>query len=104
MLAQPEGDDFSGPIEDYQIGAIKHLLKSRVAAVHESEEPMVALAYELYKIVKDFLEKVLTYTWMGPNSKLALLGGVMINCEGENPDLFLPLLFEVRANGPNQCQ
>ena len=34
---------------------------------------------------------------MGPNSKLALIGGIMINCVGEKTDMFLPLQFEIRS-------
>ena len=34
---------------------------------------------------------------MGPNSKLAIVGGIMINCEGEKTDMFLPLQFDVRT-------
>jgi len=33
---------------------------------------------------------------MGPNSKLALIGGIMINCAGHKTDMFLPLKFEIR--------
>jgi len=34
---------------------------------------------------------------MGPNSKLALFGGIMINCDGDGTDRFLPLKFEIRS-------
>jgi hypothetical protein len=37
----------------------------------------------------------------GPNSKLVLLGGIMINCDGEGTDKFLPLKFEVRDKQGN---
>ena len=56
---------------------------------------MVRLVYEMYLIIQNFLENILTYSWMGSNSKLALIGGIMINCEGENSDLFMPLMFEI---------
>jgi hypothetical protein len=35
---------------------------------------------------------------MGPSSKLALIGGIMINCDGEGTDMFLPISFELRTN------
>jgi hypothetical protein len=35
---------------------------------------------------------------MGPDSKLALIGGIMINCDGEGTDMFLPMDFEIRSN------
>ena len=34
---------------------------------------------------------------MGPDSKLAICGGIMVNCEGDKSDVFLPLHFEVRT-------
>lgn len=40
---------------------------------------------------------------MGPNSKLALIGGIMINCVGDKTDRFLPLKFEIRnKNGESK--
>ena len=35
---------------------------------------------------------------MGPDSKLALVGGIMINCDGDGTDMFLPRDFEIRSN------
>ena len=52
------------------------------------------LVFEMYLIVHKFLEALLTKTWMGRNSKLALLGGIMINTESKEHkglDLFLCL-------------
>lgn len=37
----------------------------------------------------------------GPNSKLVLIGGIMINCDGEGTDTFKPLKFEVRDKKGN---
>jgi hypothetical protein len=34
---------------------------------------------------------------MGENSKLAIVGGIMINSDGEGTDMFQPLMFEVRS-------
>lgn len=34
--------------------------------------------------------------WMTEKSQLAILGGIMINCDGNKTDRFLPLKFEVR--------
>ena len=43
---------------------------------------------------------------MGPNSKLALLGGIVINCDGFGAlgrDLFLPLMFTLKSkNGQEE--
>ena len=34
---------------------------------------------------------------MSNSSKLALIGGIIINCEGKGSDRFLPLRFEIRT-------
>lgn len=42
------------------------------------------------------LESIIEDDWMGKDSKLVLLGGIMINVDGAKPvDLFLPLDFQV---------
>ena len=43
---------------------------------------MAGLAYVMFTILKDYVEKIISHGWMGPNSKLALIGGIMINCDG----------------------
>jgi hypothetical protein len=48
------------------------------------------------------LEDIIHLNWQGPNSKLALLGGIMINCDGEKTDKFLPLKFEIRNGNSNR--
>ena len=35
--------------------------------------------------------------WSTKGSKLALLGGIIINCDDEGTDRFLPLKFEIRT-------
>ena len=49
----------------------------------------------MMEIVTDYLEEIMDTAWMGPDSKLMLLGGIMINLD-EGPDLFEPKMFEVR--------
>lgn len=40
---------------------------------------------------------------MGPNSKLAIVGGIQINCDGFSNDHFMPLMFDVRSkNGDKE--
>lgn len=56
------------------------------------------LAKETYIIVENFLEDIIDNHWMSENSKLVLLGGIMLNIDGERPmDMFLPMRFEVRS-------
>ena len=55
------------------------------------------LAMDTYKIVEDEMVSILnsaSTSWMGPNSKLASLGGIMINIDGAD-DVFLPIKFQV---------
>jgi hypothetical protein len=56
------------------------------------------IVYKMYELIKEYLEDIFNYNWMGEDSKLALLGGIMINCDGEGTDMFLPLHFEIRTN------
>ena len=58
---------------------------------------MVALVYRIYDLVYNYLEEIINLDWMGPNSKLAIFGGIMINCEGSKTDMFLPLQFDIRS-------
>ena len=51
----------------------------------------------MYSLIRNFLEEILNDNWMGQNSKLAILGGIMLNFEGICTDMFLPLMFEVRG-------
>ena len=58
---------------------------------------MVALAYKMYELQLKYLEDILHMNWCGENSKLAILGGIMINCDGDGTDMFVPLKFEIRT-------
>ena len=37
--------------------------------------------------------------WRSGNGKLAIIGGIMVNCDGDGTDRFLPLKFEIRTPG-----
>lgn len=78
-----------------------HLLKPHYKDIAASKNPMVNLTYCIYEIIFDFLLKIIDLDNFGPNNKLALCGGIMINCEGENTDMFLPLHFDVRKKDGN---
>jgi hypothetical protein len=56
----------------------------------------------MFELQNKFLEDIIHLNWQGPNSKLALLGGIMINCDGEKTDKFLPLKFEIRTKSENR--
>ena len=50
-----------------------------VISHHENQQ--VALAETMYKLITEFLNELISFDWMGPNSKIALIGGVIINCD-----------------------
>ena len=77
---------------------IKALLRDHIDEISKNKDIQVGIVYKMYEIIKDYLEDILNYKWMGPDSKLALIGGIMINCDGEGTDMFLPLHFEIRTN------
>ena len=61
---------------------IKHLLKPHYKNISKSENEMTELVYKMYDIIKEYLNNIINLDWQGPNSKLALIGGIMINCDG----------------------
>jgi hypothetical protein len=69
-----------------------------ILAHTDSNVQQEKLAREIYTIAIDFLDDIAaTYDgWMGPNSKLVVLGGLMINVDGPQPDVFEPIMFEAR--------
>jgi hypothetical protein len=55
----------------------------------------------MHEIASTFLEDIIEKSWMGPNSKLVILSGLMINVDGDQPDVFEPMVFEARSKtGP----
>jgi len=76
---------------------IKHLILPHIKEIKSSKNEMAALSYKMYDIILQFLNGVVNLNWQGPNSKLAMVGGIMINCEGDKTDRFLPLMFETRT-------
>ena len=54
----------------------------------------------MYEVIEEFLEAIVDMKWAGKSSKLAIVGGIMINCDGHNTDRFVPLKFDlVHKNG-----
>ena len=81
---------------------IKHLLVPKLPMISEAKNEMADLAYHMYTIQLEFIEQILNSNWMDSGSKLALIGGLQINCDGERNDMFLPLIFEVRDKAGNK--
>ena len=81
---------------DNQMDIIKHLLRPHVEEISQAPNEQVALVFKMYDIILQYIEDIIHLNWQTENSKLALIGGIMINCEGNKTDMFLPLKFEVR--------
>lgn len=96
LKADPSVAKASGDHLDYQMDTIKMLLAPCVETISKAENEQMQLAYEMYKIIETFLESILSTGWMGEKSQLALIGGIMINCDNDAADMFLPLKFEIR--------
>jgi len=97
VTADKTSAEFPSGMLDHQMDCIKHSLLPHVQAIQESENAQVALVYKMFKIQEEFLESILSDKWMSDKSTLALVGGIMINCDGEGTDRFLPLKFELRT-------
>ena len=76
---------------------IKHLLVNHVKDIDGQENEMATLAYKMYYVIEKYLNEIIDLKFCGPNSKLALVGGIMINCDGKRTDCFLPLKLEIRT-------
>lgn len=77
---------------------IKALLREHVEEISKAKNIQVGIVYKMYDVIKSYLDDIINFNWMGPDSKLALIGGIMINCDGEGTDMFLPLHFEIKTN------
>jgi len=75
---------------------IKNLLLPHVEEIQKGEEWSVTLIYKMYEVIDKFLGDITHMNFGGPNSKLALIGGIMINCDGDGTDQFLPLKFVIK--------
>lgn len=77
---------------DYQFVYIRESLKPYFAEIEQSEEPMVALAYALYKISEKYVSGMVEAI---PDVKVSIIGGIQINVHRPCGDLFMPLMFKV---------
>ena len=81
---------------DFQQQFIIDELRSRMDAINaitDADGRQAKLAHETYELVKRVLNDIMDSGWMGPDSKLILLGGLMINIDGSDQDYFEPLEF-----------
>jgi hypothetical protein len=83
--------------DDMQIGWIKDQLEPHVDEIKGQENPMVALSYQAYEMVKGKVERIVNLNF--GKGRLVLVGGIQINMPAPFKDHFLPLSFNVRQKG-----
>lgn len=95
VLKDKKEAQFQSGYIDHQMDAIKHLVAERAHKIKGTKNEMATLAYQMFEIVDKFLNEIINMNWASSNGKLALVGGIMINCDGERTDMFLPLKFDL---------
>lgn len=97
-----EGDaDQMGPPSaalDAQQAYVSNMLLPYASEITFAKDPMVVLPYATFKPIDGMMNKIVAAasSKIGPNGKVALLGGLQINTPEGLSDYFLPLRFEVR--------
>jgi hypothetical protein len=81
---------------EFIIDALRPHLE-QVRGAGDADAVMAALAFETYNMVEEMLFETIDRQWMAAESKLVLLGGIMLNIDGDAPDMFIPLRFESHA-------
>mmetsp|Transcript_96654 Transcript_96654/g.177700 ORF Transcript_96654/g.177700 Transcript_96654/m.177700 type:complete len:686 (+) Transcript_96654:133-2190(+) len=82
---------------DMQMGWIKSQIEAHIGLIKTQPDPMAALAYQAYEMVKAKLEKIVNLDF--GSGKLVLIGGIQINMPHQYQEHFLPLSFELRQKG-----
>eukprot|EP00933_Yihiella_yeosuensis_P043455 TRINITY_DN3824_c0_g1_i1.p1 TRINITY_DN3824_c0_g1~~TRINITY_DN3824_c0_g1_i1.p1 ORF type:complete len:369 (-),score=62.48 TRINITY_DN3824_c0_g1_i1:202-1221(-) len=89
---------------DYQQSYITRRVKERMDEINASDCPNATLTHVLFDVQVDFLRKMVRAARKNEKvlHQIAVLGGIQINTPDPEPDLFLPLMFEVHTpTGPN---
>jgi len=82
---------------DMQMAWIKKEIAPHAQRIKQEANPMAALAYQSYEMVKESVQKVVNNDF--GEGYLILIGGIQINLQPPLDDHFLPLMFEVRKKG-----
>jgi len=82
---------------DMQMGWIKSQLEAHVELVQAQPNPMAALAFQAYEMVKAKMGKIVNLDF--GSGKLVLIGGIQINMPHPFQEHFLPLSFEILQKG-----
>ena len=97
-------NDITSGMLDHQMGIVKQLLSPSLSdIIHDDPNRENAnLSFAMYHVIRLYLEQTLNTNWMGPNSKLVILGGIILNRSEIGADVFQPLSFELRDKKGNK--
>jgi hypothetical protein len=79
---------------------LKRALAGRATAISKAEDPMAALAREMFEISDKQMRDIINFGY--GNGWLALLGGIQINLSSPFASVFLPLKFTIAKNGTQE--
>jgi len=79
---------------DIQMAWIQSQLAPHASYIQEQGEPMAALAYQAFEMVKVGIKTIVNNDF--GSGYLALVGGIQLNMPAPLSDHFLPLVFDVR--------
>ena len=82
--------------QDYIVKALAPHMEEILAASGVNARQTL-LANKMHDIASQFLDEIVDLKWMGPNSKLVILSGLMINVDGASADVFEPLSFTIQG-------
>jgi len=86
---------------DYQQSYITQRVAERKNEINAATCPVTALTHTLYDVQVEFLKKMISAHRAKAKKfhEIAVLGGIQINTPDAEPDLFLPLMFEIHTPG-----
>merc|ERR1712008_70265 len=79
---------------------LKRALAGRATTISKAEDPMAALAREMFEISDKQMRDIINFGY--GNGWLALLGGIQINLSSPLASVFLPLKFTIAKNGTSE--
>jgi len=91
---------------DYQQAYITRRVGERLDEINGATNPVTTLTHVLYDVQVEFLRKMIkAHRQKGAKlHEIAVLGGIQINTPDIEPDLFLPLMFEIHTPGASAAQ
>jgi hypothetical protein len=83
---------------DAQQTYVSTMLLPYASEITASADPMVSLPFATFKPIDNMMTRIVAKasSKVGPNGKIAMLGGIQINTPEGLSDYFLPLRFDVR--------